>query len=450
MRRAALLSLLLLGATRAALAVTCGGFSIVPADHVLVKYSAPLATGATHSAPAVSVIGTEVTVTRNVSGGSSIGESCVDDMADLGYLGAGRFNVTWNDNVNLTARRSTFTFFVGAPATGRVDTTSVLLPALTGQSVRLEVNACSQRPAVAYVSGNDIYISQFGAGSSCRLYVLDFGPLPAATYNVTTTRLDAMFGVPASSSFRFVVQQPAATSPCSGESSVTQTAQRTARLQYEHPTMGYRPIFGFPTVTDISKYVDPINRGAAWPVITVIQQVADTADSSKAPTGATAICHGEDLDLGTPDEGFNEIRWYDQISVYGFNTGFRYTDFIAFRWVNGSVQCSTFPRAITPSPAYEGTIKLGVTFLGGLAFAVTSKVSGQTITLDLLPVPWEGPLPPFPPDWCSTYETNLTTLSAGEYTVTWRLLTPAGGPDRTLTTARLTVVKPARQRAAHH
>jgi hypothetical protein len=106
MRRLLLLSLFLLGATRAARAVTCGGFSIVPSDHVLVKYSAGLATGATHSVPAVSVMGTEVTVTRNVSGGSSTVESCVDDMADLGYLGAGRFNVTWNDNVNLTTRRS--------------------------------------------------------------------------------------------------------------------------------------------------------------------------------------------------------------------------------------------------------------------------------------------------------------------------------------------------------
>jgi|GEM_PF-4644745 len=446
--RRVLLPLLFLGATRAAFAVTCGGFSIVPADHVLVRYSAPLATGATHSVPAVSVMGTEVTVTRNVSGGSSTEESCVDDMADLGSLGAGRFNLIWNDNVNLIARRSTFTFFVGAPATGTVDTTSVLPPALTGQSVRLEVNACSLSPAVAYLSGSDIYISQFGAGSACRLSVLDFGPLPAATYTVTTTRVEAMFGVPASSSFRFVVQQPAGTSPCSGESSVTRTEQGTARLHYEHSTAGYTPTFGFPTVTDISRYVDP-NYQSAWPVITVIQPVADTADSSKAG-GSTPICHGEDLDLGTPEEGLNEIRWYDQVSVYGFNSGFRYTDFLAFRWVNGSVQCSTFPRAIVPSPAYEGTIKLGVTFIGGFAYAVTSKVSGQTITLDLKPLPWEGPLPPFPPDWCSTYDTQLTTLSAGEYTVIWRLVTSAGVPDHTLTTAHLTVVKPTRQRAAHH
>jgi hypothetical protein len=283
------------------------------------------------------------------------------------------------------------------------------------------------------------------------LYVLDFGPLPAATYNVTTTRVEAMFGLPASSSFRFVVQQPAATSPCSGESSVTRTEQGTVRLHYEHSTMGYSPTFGFPTVTDISEYVDPNYPGHDWPIITVIQPVADTADSSKAgAAGATPICHGEDLDLGTPAEGFNEIRWYDQVSVFGFNSGFRYTDFIAFRWLNGSVLCSTFPRAIMPSPAYEGTIKLGVTFIGGFAFAVTSRVTGQTITLDLLPLSWEGPLPPSPPDWCSTYETQLTTLSAGEYTLIWRVLTPAGVPDHTLTTAHLTVLKPTRQRGAHH
>jgi len=34
--------------------------------------------------------------------------------------------------------------------------------------------------------------------------------------------------------------------------------------------------------------------------------------------------------------------------------------------------------------------------------------------------------------------------------VIWRFLTPAGLPDHTLTTAHLTVVKPTRQRAAHH
>ncbi|HEV8431887.1 MAG TPA: hypothetical protein VGR95_00640 [Thermoanaerobaculia bacterium] len=48
MRRLLLLSFLLVGA-RAAFAVTCGGFSIVTADHIVVKYSAPVATGATRS-----------------------------------------------------------------------------------------------------------------------------------------------------------------------------------------------------------------------------------------------------------------------------------------------------------------------------------------------------------------------------------------------------------------
>jgi hypothetical protein len=105
MKRLLLLSLLL-GATRAAFAVTCGGFSIVTADHIVVKYSAPVATGATRSTPVVSMSGTEITVTRTLSGGSATDVSCADDTIDLGYLGAGRFNVTWNDNVNLTTRRS--------------------------------------------------------------------------------------------------------------------------------------------------------------------------------------------------------------------------------------------------------------------------------------------------------------------------------------------------------
>src|SRR5690242_6203141 len=147
MKRFLLPSLLLLGATRAAFAVTCGGFSIVTADHIVVKYSAPVATGATRSTPLVSTSGTEITVTRTLSGGSATDVTCVDDTIDLGYLGAGRFNVTWNDNVNLTTRRSTFTFFVGAPATGYTgDFVDVLPPALPDLPVRLEVDSCFTNP----------------------------------------------------------------------------------------------------------------------------------------------------------------------------------------------------------------------------------------------------------------------------------------------------------------
>src|SRR5438045_6194330 len=121
---------LLLVATRTALAVTCGGFSIVPADHVLVKYSAPLAVGTTQSRLGIAISGSYVSVTRSLSGGSATDQTCVEALADLGYLGAGRFHLTWTDNVNFTSQRSSFTFLVGAPATGTVDTTPVLPPAL--------------------------------------------------------------------------------------------------------------------------------------------------------------------------------------------------------------------------------------------------------------------------------------------------------------------------------
>ncbi|HEY2325798.1 MAG TPA: hypothetical protein VGJ82_23275, partial [Thermoanaerobaculia bacterium] len=68
MRSRFLVALLLSSVTRAAFALTCGGFSIVPADHVIVKYSAALPAGATLTPPVVSVLGTAINVSRNVSG----------------------------------------------------------------------------------------------------------------------------------------------------------------------------------------------------------------------------------------------------------------------------------------------------------------------------------------------------------------------------------------------
>ncbi|HEX3110282.1 MAG TPA: hypothetical protein VHU41_14400, partial [Thermoanaerobaculia bacterium] len=68
MRRALLLPLLLLGATRAAFAVTCGGFSIIPSEHVMVQYIAALPSGATHSTPIASFNGSAIAVSRTVSG----------------------------------------------------------------------------------------------------------------------------------------------------------------------------------------------------------------------------------------------------------------------------------------------------------------------------------------------------------------------------------------------
>jgi len=310
------------------------------------------------------------------------------------------------------------------------------------------VNACSQRPAVAYLSGNDIFISQYGTGSPCKLYVLDFGALPAAVYNVTTTHLDSTFAIPASSTFRFVVQEPVPASACNGTLTVTRTERGTARLHYEDSYPGYSPTFGPPTVTEISRYVDGTYPSTNWPLITIVQPIADTADSSKAAVGSVpAICHAEDLDIGTPEDGYNEIRWYDQVTVNGTNAGFRSApETVAFRWVNGMVQCSTVPRTSAPSPAFEGDpIDLAVTVLGGFPAVVKSTVSGNTVTLDVVGVGWEGPIPPYPYDWCEPYTTRLSPLPAGEYQLVWRM----GFPLRVLT-SKLTVVKPTRQRAARH
>lgn len=104
MKRSVLM-LVLLCATRTALGVTCDGFSIVPADHVIVKYSAALPKGATVSPPIASFSGTNVAVSRNISGASATDVACVDDRVDLGILGAGRFNLTWSDNAGFTSVR---------------------------------------------------------------------------------------------------------------------------------------------------------------------------------------------------------------------------------------------------------------------------------------------------------------------------------------------------------
>jgi hypothetical protein len=194
--------------------------------------------------------------------------------------------------------------------------------------------------------------------------------------------------------------------------------------------------------------VDGTDPSVNWPLITVVQPVADTADSSKAAPGSVAtICHGEDLDIGTPEDGYNEIRWYDHVSVGGANAGFRSAqETVAFRWVNGMMQCSTFPRTIAPSSAFEGDpIDLTLTVLGGFPAVVKSAVSGKTVTLDVVPVPWEGPLPLYPFDWCSPYSTRLSPLPAGEYQLVWRI----GLPLRVLT-SKLIVAKAPRRRGARH
>jgi hypothetical protein len=446
-RSAAVLAVFVICAVRSASAATCAGFSIVPGDHVMVRFSTSLPSGATVSSPVVSISGLDVAVTRNVSGGSAITAACVDDLVDLGYLGAGRFNLAWTDNINFTSQRSAFTFFVGTPAAGTVDETSVLLPVLPTQPLRLEVNACSQRPAVAYRSGNDILISQYGSGTTCKIYVLDFGVLPEGTYNVRTTRLDATSG-PSSTSFSFIVQQPGPESGCSDRSSITPTERGTARLNYEVPYRGFRPTFGPPAVTEIGTYIDPDSK-AAWPLTTILGPVSDTADSTKLVSGFSNYCRGENLDIGIPVNGYNEIRWYDQVSVNGVVVGFKSTGTsVGFQWAGGAVQCSSFPRAIIPSPALEGPpIDLGLSTLGGFNAVPAITVYGRNYFIELVLVPQEGPIPTGPPR-CRTYSVNLGPLSAGLYSISWGYM--GGGSWHPISNSLFTVIKPPRQRAARH
>ena len=441
MKRSLFLLLLCISASRTALAVTCGGFSIVPAGHVVVKYSSPIAAGASRSTPLVSMSGNAITVTRTLSGGSATDVSCVDDTVDLGTLAAGRFDLTWNDNVNLTTNRSTFTLFAGAPVAGDVSDISVLPPTLPGHPVRLAVKNCSEIPAVAYRSGKDIRVSQYAYGLPCKLSVIDVGVLPEATYDVTAT-FASTEGVNYTTSFAFIVQQPAPPSACRGTFSVTRSPSGTARLHFENTYQGYTPVFGEPAVTELADFP------RAWPPsVTVVQPITDSADSaaSGAPPAST-VCQAEELDLGPLPDGTYDFRWYNQLSVNGADLGLRPVPPYGFLLQNGRVQCTSVPELQMPSPALEGVpFFVGMNLLAG-AWQVGSKVtvSGHTITVDLSTF-YEGPGDKL--TTCQTYGAAIGALPAGDYTVVWR---DVGHALWTMATGHLTVARPTRQRAARH
>jgi hypothetical protein len=432
MRSRFFLALLLGSLARAAFAVTCGGFSIVPADHVIVQYTAPLPTGATLTPPVVSVLGTDINVSRNVSGGSAINVACVDDRVDLGYLGAGRFNLTWNDNLALTTARSTFTFSVGAPATGYTgDIIDVLPPVLPDRPVRLEVDSCVLNPAVAYLSGHDIHVSLYhGQPTTCKVSVLDLGILPEGTYDVVFFEPSVLF--------RFVVQQPPPSSACTGRSTITPLPGGTARLHFEDSYRGYTPTFGPPTVTEIAEYP------SAWPgMVTVIQTVADSADSwTPGAPPSSSICHAEELDLGPVTNGYHEVSWWYRVNVGGYGSYTNAAPF-SFYWQEGAAQCTSAPALMAPSAIEGARFDVEIDFLDmqWQARAATAHVEGHTITLDIATY-FEGPSDSLPS--CHTFRATLGPLPAGEYTVVWRF-----GGQPVLTTP-LTVVKPARERAARH
>jgi hypothetical protein len=439
MKHSALFAIVFLAAHTAS-AVTCGGFSIVPADHVLVKYSAPVGAGATRSTPVVSLFGTAISVARTLSGGSITDVTCVDDTVDLGSLGEGRFNLTWSDNVNFTSLRSNFTFYVGAPGTGNggrlID---VLPPTLPDQPVRLAELTCSRNPAIAYVTGNDIHVSTYGSGMPCALSVVNLGILAPGPYNVDWSRSSG-----AVHSFRFVVQQPAPTSACSGVFSVTRTAGGTARLHFEDPYRGYTPTFSPPAVTGVYD-TDPLD----WPFsMTIVQPVADTADSqaSGAPPSST-ICHAEELDLGPLADGYYMFSWRDKISVNGVDSGFGFpSPLSSFYWRNGRVQCTSLPQLQTPSPALEGApfdVAMNILKMEW-QWGEKVTVNGQNITVDI-PLYFEGSGDSLP--GCQTFKATVNPLPAGKYTLVWRFYT---GNYQTVSTSQLTVAKPTRQRAARH
>lgn len=440
--RVPLLAILLVCATRTVFALTCGGLTVVPADHVVIKYSAPLATGATRSTPLVSISNTGISVTRTLSGGSATDSSCVDDTVDLGSLGAGRFNLTWTDNVNFTSQRSSFTFYVGAPQPQPVTSTllyavEVLPPAVPDQPVRLVMNSASPAPDVAYVSGNDIHVSQWGPAGAHRLSIVDLGILPPGIYNVTESWAGPN-GL-ATGSFPFVVQQPEPASACSGRVSVTRTAAGTSRLRYEDTYYGYNPAFGPPTATSLGW------PGIPWwpPMFEVRQLIADSAMGT--PYVAPAFCHGEDLDLGPIADGYHKLFWYDMVSVNGSDYREQNQQQLEFWTKNGTSQCTTVAEILTPSLAPEGApfeVAMDVAILGDQGGVPKVTVAGQIVTLDT-GVPYFECCNDSVPS-CHMYKATVNPLPAGEYTLVWRI----GG--KPVATSHLTVGKLSRQRAARH
>jgi hypothetical protein len=100
---------------------------------------------------------------------------------------------------------------------------------------------------------------------------------------------------------------------------------------------------------------------------------------------------------------------------------------------------------LTPSAVEGAPVKLAVNFLYlylGWQWTTAVHVEGHTITVDIGTF-FEGPSDSLPS--CQTYQANVAPLPAGEYTVVWRF-----DRDRQIITTPLTIVKPTRQRAAHH
>jgi hypothetical protein len=210
---------------------------------------------------------------------------------------------------------------------------------------------------------------------------------------------------------------------CTGAITVTPTGHGTIRLHYEDLYAGYSPMFGAPALTQIS--TNSLAAGVPWPLYTIVQPVADIADSAKAGApAASTICHAEELDLGPPQYGFNEIDWIDNVSVNGASSSSHMPgSIIGFWWQGDSMLCSSSPRFVAPSPALDAgptTVTLNVLSFGG-EWVKRVTLAGQTITIDTaIAPPIEGPIPYYPA-YCMDYTATLNGLRAGDYVVLWRL-----------------------------
>jgi hypothetical protein len=111
------------------------------------------------------------------------------------------------------------------------------------------------------------------------------------------------------------------------------------------------------------------------------------------------------------------------------------------------VQCTSDPGGLLNPTAFESApVDVTLNILPPdpeRRTVLATHVDGHTITVDvgMYSFPEGGIDGP----GCQTFKTTVAPLPAGEYTVLWRF----DGGQRVYTTP-LTVIKPTRQRAAHH
>lgn len=430
-------------------------FSLGTSVNVVVTFRMTRPAAAVFGAPAFTISGNAITVTRRVDGAGG-GDACASDSIDLGSLPAGTYDLTWNDQVMGGTRSETYRFFVGQRVSFddyiQPSVIAPVPPLLPGKPVQLLVNWCTVAPAtigapVADLAGGTIRmtqgISSSGTSDTCALYLVDVGNLPPRRYDVSFNRRivappDAFDESAADS---FIVQQPAATASCDGRPlAVSLTPEGTARLHFEDSLQGYDPSFGPPSVVSINES----GFGIEQPL----------TDSAGVPPGHK-ICHAEELDLGVLAPNLYGLSWGYVATPAGKGPS-RLRSNRAFIWSGSEVLCTTEATFSTDpiSPIAGSGVLLSLTRMSTNFFVepTTATVSGNDIEVadyintEVPPLPFPGLQPPRVAQ-CVTSSVSVQPLAEGKYFVHWVRI-DRFGPPTYLGTYTFTVGPRGRRRAA--